>query len=248
MTETSPTSVHTPVDQAGFDSAWHIAEQIPGWLTREQGAMLWQAARRLGPGGHIVEIGSHQGRSTVVLARAAQTVGARVTAIDPFVTGRLFGGPSTRDRFEANLARAGVTGTVTLLNDYSTRARRSWDGGQIDLTYIDGKHDYWTFTDDLRWAEFMDAGREVLVHDCYSSIGVTSGVALKILPSRKYSYVDRSGSMARFRLARPGLGDRVRVLRQLPWFVRNVGLKTLLRLRLRRVARLFGHDSPYDPY
>jgi hypothetical protein len=40
----------------------------------------------------------------------------------------------------------------------------------------------------------------------------------------------------------------VRLLRQLPWFLRNVALKILLRLRLRPVARLCGHDSPYDPY
>lgn len=239
MTDTSVT---------GFDEVWSVAEQIPGWLTRAQALMLWQAVLRLGPGAHVVEIGSHQGRSTVVLGRAAQMVGARVTAIDPFVEGRLFGGPSTRDRFEANLERAGVTDAVTLLNDYSTRARPTWDGGTVDLAYIDGKHDYWTFTDDLRWSEFMADGAEVLVHDCYSSIGVTSGVVLKVLPSRRYSYLDRAGSLARFQLRRPAAADRVRLARQLPWFTRNVGLKILLRLRLRPVARAFGHDSPYDPY
>ncbi|GAA0902278.1 class I SAM-dependent methyltransferase [Virgisporangium aurantiacum] len=238
----------TPADQAGFESAWTIADQIPGWLTRAQGAMLWQAVRRLGPAAHIVEIGSHQGRSTVVLGRAAQAIGARVTAIDPFVEGRLFGGASTRDRFEANLVRAGVTDTVTLLAEYSTKARPKWTGGAVDLTYIDGKHDYWTFADDLRWAEFMAPDAEVLVHDCFSSVGVTSGVALKVLPSRRYSYVDRAGSLARFRVTRPAAADRVRLVKQLPWFTRNVGLKVLLRLRLRPVARAFGHDSPYDPY
>jgi hypothetical protein len=34
----------------------------------------------------------------------------------------------------------------------------------------------------------------------------------------------------------------------MPWWLRNVFVKVLLRLRLRPVARLFGHDSPYDPY
>ena len=42
--------------------------------------------------------------------------------------------------------------------------------------------------------------------------------------------------------------DRLRILREMPWWIRNVFLKVLLRLRLRPVARLFGHDSPYDPY
>ena len=41
---------------------------------------------------------------------------------------------------------------------------------------------------------------------------------------------------------------RLRILAELPWWIRNVFLKVLLRLRLRPVARLFGHYSPYDPY
>ena len=36
--------------------------------------------------------------------------------------------------------------------DYTTKLRP--DGGRepFDLLYMDGKHDYWTYTDDLRWA------------------------------------------------------------------------------------------------
>jgi predicted O-methyltransferase YrrM len=235
------------LDRSGFESAWAIADEIPGWLKREQAAALWHAARRLRPGTHIVEIGSHQGRSSVVLGRAAQMVGARVTAIDPFVDGKLLGGPSTRDRFEANIARAGLTDTVELLMDYSTRARPGWTG-RIDLLYIDGKHDYWTFTDDLKWSTFLVPDGEILVHDCFSSIGVTSGVLAKVLPSRRFVFTDRVGSLARFRLSQPAARDRMRILRQLPWFARNVVVKVLLRLRLRPVAGLLGHAGPYDPY
>ena len=39
-----------------------------------------------------------------------------------------------------------------------------------------------------------------------------------------------------------------RILRELPWWARNVVVKILLRLRLRAVARHLGHDGPYDPY
>lgn len=235
------------VDQVGFESAWELARDIPGWLTREQAAVLWRAVRGLPSGAHVVEIGSHQGRSTVVLGRAAQAAGARVTAIDPFVDGRLFGGQPTRRRFETNVAAAGVDTAVTLLAEYSTRARPGWSD-RIDLVYIDGKHDYWTFTDDLRWSEFLAPDGEILVHDCFSSIGVTSGVLVKVLPSRRYTYLDRAGSLARFRLRRPGPADRLRVLGQLPWFSRNVLVKVLLRARLRPVTRLLGHAGPYDPY
>jgi hypothetical protein len=37
-------------------------------------------------------------------------------------------------------------------------------------------------------------------------------------------------------------------VREIPWCIRNVMVKVLLRLRLRPLARVLGHDSPYDPY
>ena len=59
----------------------------------------------------------------------------------------------------------------------------------------------------------------------------------------------RAGSLALFRVGRPTLRDRLRILAELPWWVRNVAIKVLLRLRLRWLAaRVFGHEGPYDPY
>lgn len=231
----------------GFEEAWSLAEPVKGWMTRDQGLALWNAACRLDKGDLVVEIGSHQGRSTIVLASAARTVGARVVAVDPFVDGRLFGGSPTRQRFEANLRKAGVEDVVELVPEYSTKLRPRWDR-PIQLLYIDGKHDYWTYTDDLRWSANLVNGGEILVHDCFSSIGVTLGTIAKVLFGRRYTYLDRATSLARFRLAPPSAKDRLRVLAQMPWFVRNVGIKILLRLRLAPVAKIFGHDSPYDPY
>jgi predicted O-methyltransferase YrrM len=230
-----------------FDEAWSIAAAIPGWLTREQAEVLWRAARALPAGAQVVEIGSHRGRSTVVLGHAARAAGARVTAVDPFVAGRLFGGASTREHFERSIALAGLTGTVRLVCAYSTALRRSWTE-PIGLLYIDGKHDYWTFTDDLRWSAHLPPGGQVLVHDCFSSVGVTSGVLAKVVLGDRHVYLDRTGSLARFRVGSPTAEDRVRVLKEMPWFLRNVGLKALLRLRMHPVARALGHEGPYDPY
>jgi hypothetical protein len=209
--------------------------------------VLWEAVHRLPVGGRIVEIGSHQGRSTVVLGRAARERGVRLTAVDPFVDGRMFGGEPTRGLFEKNIAAAGLADVVELITEYSTRLRPRWTR-PLDLLYIDGKHDYWTFTDDLRWSERLTAGGEILVHDCFSSIGVTSGVLVTVLAGRRYSYLDRTGSLARFQRRPPGPGDRARILRELPWFVRNVGIKVLLRLRLYPLARAVGHAGRSDPY
>jgi len=231
----------------GFESAWASVAAVPGWLTEGQARMLWDAVCRLGPGATVVEIGSHQGRSTIILGHAARTVGARVVAVDAFVDGRLFGGAETRALFEANIRTAGLTDVVELVVGYSTKLRRSWTR-PIDLLYIDGKHDYWTYVDDLRWSAHLPPGGEILVHDCFSSIGVTAGTLVKVLAGASYSYVDRSRSLARFARRGPSLADRWRVVAQLPWFLGNVCLKVLLRLRLRAVAGWFGHRGPYDPF
>jgi predicted O-methyltransferase YrrM len=233
----------TPASDAPFDAAFEQATDIGGWLTREQGRVLWTEAQRLPAGARIVEIGSHQGRSTVLLAAGH----AQLTAIDPFVGGAMFGGLATKDKFHANLERAGVAGNVELRQAKSTELRRSWTG-RIDFLYIDGKHDYWTLSDDLRWARFVPAGGHVAIHDAFSSIGVTLGVLRHVLPGRNLRYVDRTGSLARFEVGTPSRADRLRILAELPWWLRNVGIKILLRLKLFPLARLAGHHDTADPY
>ena len=73
------------------------------------------------------------------------------------------------------------------------------------------------------------------MHDAYSSIGVTLGVLAKVLPSSTLRYVGRSDSMALFAKEAPVGADR-RGPGGASWWLRNVGIKVLLRLRLRRVA------------
>lgn len=232
---------------ASFDRAWEVASEVPGWCTRDQARALWRAASRLGPDASVLEIGSHKGRSTLVLAQAVQAAGGRVHAVDPFIEGRLFGGQSTRVTFEQNVERAGVADVVELHPEYSRTLRPAWDQ-PFDLLYVDGKHDYWTASDDFRWGEFLPQDGEMLVHDSYSSIGVTLAILGQVLLRSDWVYVERTGSLALFRRSRPGLRDRLRVLAEMPWWIRNVAVKILLRLRLRPLTRLLWHDSPVDPY
>jgi hypothetical protein len=236
-----------PLPTTGFDAAWEVASAIPGWCTREQALALWNAASALPPGSSVLEIGSHKGRSTLVLAQAVRAWGGQVHAVDPFIEGRLFGGQSTRQLFEQHVEQAGVADVVKLHSEYSGVLRPQWTE-PIQLLYVDGKHDYWTVRDDLRWGEHLPEGGEMLVHDSYSSIGVTLGLIMSVLLASDWVYVERTASLALFRRGRPTTADRLRVLSELPWFVRNVGIKVLLRLRLHRVARAFGHDGVYDPY
>jgi len=239
-----------PADRPGslvgapFADVFAVADRIPGWLTRDQARRLFDEVRALAPGARVVEIGSHQGRSTVVLAAARADV--EVVAIDPFVGGK-FGGPTSRTRFEEHLQDSGLRDRVRLIPERSEDVRDRWTS-PLGLVYVDGKHDAWSTAHDLRWSAFLAAGGRVLVHDCFSSIGVTLAILVRVLPAPDLRYLGRVGSLATFERARPGLRDRARILGELPWWLRNVGIKVLLRLRLRPLARLAGHQDVYDPY
>ncbi len=230
-----------------FETVWAIADTIPGWLKPGQARLLFDHARALPQGSRVLEIGSHQGRSTVVLAKALEPLGGSVIAVDPFVEGKLFGGTPTRTKFEKHITDAEVAPLVDLRADYSTKLRPTWTEG-FEMLYIDGKHDYWTLSDDLKWAKHLPAGGPIVIHDCYSSIGVTLGILVHVLFSSELRYERRSDSQALFFRSKPSVRDRLRILGEMPWWIRNVGIKVLLRLKLRPVARLAGHDSPYDPY
>jgi predicted O-methyltransferase YrrM len=229
-----------------FGSVWDGAERIAGWLSRDQATVLYDAAAALPSGSTAVEIGSHQGRSTVVLA-AGLTSGSRLVAVDPFDTTWRYGGPDTRRLLEEHLATAGVTERVEVRAETSRAARAAYDG-PVDLLYVDGKHDYWTVRDDLRWADRVPAGGTVLVHDAFSSFGVTVGLLRTLATSSDLAYVGRTGSLARLHRARPDVATRLRVLGELPWWVRNLVVKVLLRLRLRPAAHALGHRGPADPF
>ena len=83
----------------------------------------------------------------------------------------------------------------------------------------------------------------MLIHDSFSSIGVTGAIMRELAFGRRFRYVGRSRSMTIYprrsrRRPEPGrLGNAGRQVGQLPWFVRNVGLKVLLTARARQGAR-----------
>jgi hypothetical protein len=231
-----------PPASRSFDSIWPLAERIPGWLTRQQAQRLHAEAKRVAPG-TVVEIGSHLGRSTVVLAAA----GARVVAVDPFPDDWRYGLPDTEQQLRGNLDRCGVTELVDVRVSAS-RAARQVHTSEVRLLYVDGKHDYWSCTDDLRWAGFLRRGDRFLVHDAYSSVGVTAAVLRHALLTRRHRLVDRTGSLVCFEVEPPTVRDRLAALGPLPWFARNLVIKVLLRFRLRPVAALLGHRDAADPF
>ncbi len=90
----------------------------------------------------------------------------------------------------------------------------------------------------------------MLIHDSFSSIGVTLAILRELVFSRRWEYAGRSRSLTIYRAS----GDVQRVanagrqLLQLTWFAKNVLLKVLLTLGLGKLLRRFGRDEPAWPY
>jgi predicted O-methyltransferase YrrM len=248
-------------DGTGVEAALAATSDIDGWLTEGQARALWDAASRLPDGGSVVEIGSYHGRSTIVLAYAGRAAGeaATVTAIDPHagndrgpqeIRGTSAEGEADHRRFLANLERAGVADRVRHVRRASGEALDRVSG-PIDLLFVDGAHRYAPARHDIaRWGERVAPGGTMLVHDAFSSIGVTLALARLLFLSGEWRYAGRTRSLAEYRREPVRGGARLRnagrQVAELPWFARNVAIKALLVARLRPLARLLGSGEwPY---
>ena len=231
---------------SGVRAALDLVADVPGWLSEDQAGVLHSAVSALPAGSTVVEIGSHHGRSTVVLAHALPPAG-RLVAVDPFPARWRYGAPGTEATCRANLVRAGLADRVDLRVSTSRDARRAWTG-PVHLLFVDGKHDAASLVDDLRWTRACPAGATVAVHDAYSSVGVTIGLLGVLLTTRRLRFTGRTGSLAVLCVAPPVARDRIRALVPVPWWLRNLAVKLTLRLHVRPVARLLGHHGTDDPY
>jgi predicted O-methyltransferase YrrM len=240
-----------------FADALELIEGVEGWLTGAQARTLWDAARRVPAEGTIVEIGSFRGRSTIVLALAADA-SAHVVAIDPHGGGDRGPQEIAPDRargdldhaaFCANLERAGVAGRVMHVRVPSAAALGAI-ADAVDLLYVDGAHRYGPARADIeRWGGRVRQGGAMLIHDAFSALGVTMAQARGLMLSPEWRYRGRVGSLAQY--TREPLGSPQRVLnaaRQaaaFAYFARNLLVKVLITLRL---TGLLGRPRASWPY
>jgi hypothetical protein len=246
---------------AGFDAALAAVADVEGWMTDDQARRLWDRAAALEPPAQIVEIGSYRGRSAIVLARAAAD-GVTVNAIDPHagndrgpqqIEGTPEEGQSDHDAFLQNLERGGVTGRVRHVRLPSAEAHDAVEG-EIALLYVDGAHRYGPARDDIRdWGARVAPGGTMLIHDGFSSVGVTLATLRLLAFGRRFRYEGRSGSMIEYRrTGELNAADRrrnaLRQLSELGWFARNLVVKVAIVTHLTPLARLVGHRSRDWPY
>jgi len=251
---------------SGLPAALRAVQDVEGWMTDAQAARLHARAALVPSGATIVEIGSFRGRSAIVLALGSDAA-VRLVCIDPHA-GSDRGpqeyapdadlGEADTATFHANLAAAGVDDRVEHVRAFSDapEAFAAIDG-PVALLYVDGAHRYAPALADLRdWGAKVAPGGRMLVHDSFSSIGVTLAILRAVTGSAAWRYAGRDGSLAEWeRTAAPAAATAramnvARQVAQLPWFARNVAVKALILARLRPLARLLGHgpgDGPW-PY
>jgi predicted O-methyltransferase YrrM len=152
---------------------------IDGWLTVNEAIELYELARSV-PAREpvVVEIGSWQGKSSVVLGKGLQHKERAVLyCVDPFNGA---GDPASeedyrrrqqqamtvlRERFTDNLDRNGVRELVEILQGYSHDVVKNFER-PIDLLFIDGNHDYQAVLADFRdWTPMVVSGGLICMHD-----------------------------------------------------------------------------------
>jgi predicted O-methyltransferase YrrM len=147
---------------------------VAGWLEDVEAELLFAAATHVVAGQRartLVEVGSYQGRSTVVLGSVLRALSpqSRLYAIDPHegtvgrADRRLSRGTPTFDAFMANISAAGVSEHIEPVRSLSYETE--WDR-PIDLLFVDGLHDRLNVERDYRhFAGFLAPGAIVLFHD-----------------------------------------------------------------------------------
>ena len=172
-----------------FDEALQAVSAVDGWMSPDQAERLYRAAAGTHRGDIIVEIGSFRGRSTIVLASAAPE-GVQIVAIDPHagndrgpqeLDGFEAAAATDHDVFNANLAAAGVAHRVHHVRAFSDAAHGEV-AGVVAVLYVDGAHRYAPARTDIRdWGRRVAPGGTLLIHDSFSSVGVTLAIMRELM-------------------------------------------------------------------
>lgn len=249
------------LESGSFEAVLASVAGVEGWMSPDQARRLYDAAARTVTGQRIVEIGSFRGRSTIVLAAAAEP-GVSVVAIDPHagndrgpqeIEGYAAEAQGDHEVFNANLAAAGVAERVTHLRMFSDAAHGAV-AGSIDVLYIDGAHRFAPARADIRdWGARVSDGGTMLIHDSFSSVGVTLAILRELAPSKRWRYVGRARSLTEYRAdLEPTLTARLsnagRQLAQVPWFAKNLLVKVMISAKLGPLMHRVTGREPEWPY
>ena len=257
----SAPAAYTPTyDWAGLGDDWdgtflsdnhatalELVESIPGMLYPADAQKLYELAWHAE--GPILEIGTHKGRSTVLLATAQRDAGREEVVVSMDISRQFLG------EARETIARAGLGSRVVLV-----QGTRSALGGALlpitpALVFVDGDHTYDGVARDLAAIErIVPAGGVVAMHD-FTGYDADDPFWIQVEAAARNSWMKddceelgRAGLLGLFRRVRGGPaagGGSAPVT--LSWTERRSQLElrrahfaTVARFRAARLRRRFG--------
>ena len=158
-------------------------EQVKGFLAKEEGVALYQAATEAARLGPVLEIGSYCGKSTIYLGLACQQQGTTLYSLDHHIgseehqPGEMFHDPELFDasmarmdsfrEFRRNIKQASLEDTVVPLVAPSWLVARDWRT-PLGMVFIDGGHSLEAALTDYRsWLAHLRPGGILAIHDLF---------------------------------------------------------------------------------
>lgn len=142
-----------------MDQIIEQAGAIPSWTSEAERREVLKLARRVKPGGLIVEIGGLYGGMTAVMGLARPQ--AKITVIDDFSWHPIAERPASEQELMRNVNLVGVTNVTVQAGD-SREIGRAWNE-RIDLLWVDGGHSYEYVHSDL--VNFGPHAQVIACHD-----------------------------------------------------------------------------------
>jgi predicted O-methyltransferase YrrM len=180
-------------------------KNIQGWLSDKEADLLISvtsmACREMPAPQVIVEVGSYQGKSTVLLGSVIKEFfpQAKVYAIDPHegtvgaADQGLHQSPPTLENFNRNIQEAGVADVIELIKDYSFNVE--WEK-HIALLFIDGLHDHDNVARDFgQFSNWLSSGAYVAFHDYSDYYPGVQAFVKELLATGKYRPITRADSL-----------------------------------------------------
>ena len=162
---------------------WRAFTEATGFMPQDEARALYAAAVAGAGVGDLVEIGTYQGKSAILLGAAARAGGRMLLSVDhhrgseehqpgweyhdPTLVDPAVGRIDTLPHARRALALAGVEEHVVLVVGRSAQVARLWPG-QAGFVFIDGGHtDEAAQADYAGWAPKVAVGGVLAIHDVF---------------------------------------------------------------------------------
>jgi predicted O-methyltransferase YrrM len=157
----------------------------PEWLSGLRDLVTWADF----PQGRIVEIGSYEGQSTEIFAQSVR----KVIAVDPFVVYGKTPKAVILSAFAKFKERATKYPNIVHIRDFSDRASRIFENGELDSVYVDGLHDRsHVLIDFMHWLPKVKPGGVFSGHDYLAKRGDVKEVVDQYMGKPTRTFADTS--------------------------------------------------------